>query len=149
METEGAEICHQERQTTLIAMARIRCNIGEVSRFRGDDSRSCLADRFLGCQYLRVRYPCGLDVLLARALVETRCHSRVQFESRIQRKPQEVIELRSQIGQLKFRGEYCLLTFEQVRVTLYRGYFEGSAFEYIFFALSQMLHSICALLFGR
>jgi hypothetical protein len=54
-----------------------------------------------------------------------------------------------QIGQLKFRGEYHLLTLKQAGPALYRRYFEGSAVEYVFLAFLQMLRGIRTLLFGR
>src|SRR5262245_59591363 len=100
MKTESAEIPHEERHSILIAMARICGNVGDIRRFCGDDSRSCLPDGFLGGQYFRVRLPCDLYVFLTGALVETRRNSRVQFDSRIQRKSQKVLELGRNIRHL-------------------------------------------------
>src|SRR5262249_42528904 len=75
--------------------------------------------------------------------------SRVEFESGIQRKPQEVVQFRGQIRKLEFRGEHGLLTFKHVRATLGRRYSESSAAAYVFLILPQMLQGIRALLFGR
>jgi hypothetical protein len=56
-----------------------------------------LGHKPLGCR------PCGLHVFFARSLFETAGHGRVQIELSIQWKPQQVVHLGGQVGQLKVR----------------------------------------------
>src|SRR5262249_22153565 len=73
----------------------------------------------------------------------------IQIKLRVEREPQNVVQLRIQIVELNLRGENGLLAFEQSRAALDRRDFERVSIEDVVFVFAQHLGRVGSLLFRR
>src|SRR5262249_18707245 len=87
-------------------------------------------------------------ILLARALLDADSADRSQFDLRVERKPEEIVQLGCQVGEAKLGRERSLLTFEHSGASIDCGDLQRVSIADIVFAFAQSCLGIRRLLIG-